>query len=565
MHVNISGPADGEEMSAGTLNSIMPSELLNRKNWLGQVSYYRKPTGAVLYEKSTGGTGTSPPVEVFGRFNPMPLSWEGTPWRLSQYDQFFSLSYGSSLNQLLGASGQSIEASSGRRGYWGKAYDASGSSLLPMVAIPSAPPLSLATFRHAALGLYGFEPLHPIGNSLSNPYLPGNLLADKVDYLSYGPDRTDTGAPWCFDSSWLINNSLWDRYFLSGIAPEYSIGASGYIMAASSATTGIKETLTRFFSLNPANAKANPTLSPLISVSNAAAEPITDLSKTDGYKKMAAYAVIDGAFNVNSTSTRAWAALLSANRDLVVRVINPASNNAANDSRSGIPFPKAASIHGTSDNPWQGFRRLSAKEIWDNKGTDDSTDDTGLAAEIVKQVKLRGPFQSISNFVNRSLTNDENGYWGAVQAAIQAAGLNQSVRPEGVTPDYKATTRAVGHFRNESPSTGSTSADINGSITQADILEPIASRLSARSDTFRIRAYGEAKSGGTTARAYCEAVIQRRPEYLDPSSTTGNEPWDDTTFQSTLSPGGKTLTNLNKTFGRRFSIVQFRWLSSNEI
>ena len=59
---------------------------------------------------------------------------------------------------------------------------------------------------------------------------------------------------------------------------------------------------------------------------------------------------------------------------------------------------------------------------------------------------------------------------------------------------------------------------IAGSITQANVLRALAPRLSARSDTFRIRAYGEVRdsSDNIIAMAMCEAVVQRLPEYVDP-------------------------------------------------
>ena len=50
-------------------------------------------------------------------------------------------------------------------------------------------------------------------------------------------------------------------------------------------------------------------------------------------------------------------------------------------------------------------------------------------------------------------------------------------------------------------------------INQANILLPLAPKLSARSDTFRIRAYGEVRDADDNiiASATCEAVVQRCP------------------------------------------------------
>ena len=88
-------------------------------------------------------------------------------------------------------------------------------------------------------------------------------------------------------------------------------------------------------------------------------------------------------------------------------------------------------------------------------------------------------------------------------------------------------------------------------LTQGDVLQIIGPTLAARSDTFVIRAYGDAvdASGRVTATAWCEAVVQRTPEPLAPDAT-GINPRD---------------AGLPGDLGRRFSICSFRWLSREEI
>lgn len=82
--------------------------------------------------------------------------------------------------------------------------------------------------------------------------------------------------------------------------------------------------------------------------------------------------------------------------------------------------------------------------------------------------------------------------------------------------------------------------------------------LSAHDDTFIIRAYGESKhsvTGETESSAWCEAIVQRRADYVDSVA-------DD----STVMPSESTLTSeINKRFGRRFSVISFRWLSSDDV
>ncbi|MFP6865619.1 MAG: hypothetical protein VCA35_06720 [Roseibacillus sp.] len=69
---------------------------------------------------------------------------------------------------------------------------------------------------------------------------------------------------------------------------------------------------------------------------------------------------------------------------------------------------------------WSGYRRLDHDDI------------TRLATAIVEQVKLRGPFQSVTEFVNRRVEDSEFGLQGALQAAITMSGINQDFRSTGI-------------------------------------------------------------------------------------------------------------------------------------
>jgi hypothetical protein len=100
---------------------------------------------------------------------------------------------------------------------------------------------------------------------------------------------------------------------------------------------------------------------------------------------------------------------------------------------------------------------------------------------------------------------------------------------------------------------GYRSTGIPGWLTQADVLQVIGAAISARSDTFRIRTCGEAvdAAGKVIARAYCEAIVQRIPDYVDPANAATQR--------------GTQLNALNTLHGRQFKIVSFRWLSPREI
>jgi hypothetical protein len=82
-----------------------------------------------------------------------------------------------------------------------------------------------------------------------------------------------------------------------------------------------------------------------------------------------------------------------------------------------------------------------------------------------------------------------------------------------------------------------TDAGIN-SPTGDQVLDQLESVLAVRSDTFRLRAFGESlnpATNATEATAYCEAIVQRTPELID------------------------------ATLGRRFVIIYFRWLGPDDI
>jgi hypothetical protein len=419
-----------------------------------------------------------------------------------------------------------------------------------MLNIPSSPLLSLAAFSHANLTIGAHQPFRPVGNSWAS------LFVSPVS-----PYGQLIGMSWmqatASDSSWLLNDALFDRYYLSGIATDFTIG--GAISGSGYSPVGtLSDTLTHFFSADYQAAQANPVLAPHLPEGTTSVQAVAALAANDGYKKMGAYSLIDGVFNVNSTSVAAWEAFLRGNRNLSVDY----AHGSGSDSKSGSPFPSSTSPSAEgngADAYWSGFSRLSDPDI------------NRLATEIVEEVKLRGPFMSLSDFVNHRVGSPKNNathYMGALQAAIEDANINVSVKAGagGVTPEYGNLSKYMPdvdpQYTNRKTSTG-----IPTDITQADLLLPLAPRMTARSDTFRIRSYGEVRStvgSSVTSQAVCEAVVQRIPEYVDPDTDpTNNEPWDEA-FDP-LSPSASALNALNQQFGRRFKVVSFRWLASDEI
>lgn len=276
--------------------------------------------------------------------------------------------------------------------------------------------------------------------------------------------------------------------------------------------------------------------------------------------------LINGTFNINSTSVAAWASLLYSMMDVDVGAGDTTSGSAAFSRFAASPGPafEVGSDDYASPAAYLGYRRLSPSEIWNQNGTpNDRSDDTGLAVEIVRQVQARGPFLSLSDFVNRALVSEgtdslNHGKSGALQQAILNAGLNQDMGTPTDDPSWVdgpgELVAGTGFFElHPNNATGHSNHGAPGILTQADILARVGSVLQPRSDTFKIRAQGIlGTTDNPTARAWCEVTVQRIPEYVD---SANNAPGD---LPANLSP-------MNVAFGRKFRILSFRWLSEEEI
>jgi len=532
--------------------------LMKPADWSGQVYPNQAP-----WHKAFKGRN---PVEVFSRFNPMPMIVNKDAFKAATPNMVFNFISDQSANNLINNNGLNFSTSA-RNAFWGESYDSSGQTSVPMSNIPSSPLLSLVDFSDANLGTMAEEPFKAVGNSehsaMISPIAPYGIVN-----TAGGAQTIGTGI----DLSWLLNDALFDRYFLSGIVPEYTIGTGGY-----NATGSLSDTLHRFYgmdpidptqSVDPDTAQASPVMEPYTPADKTAEGIVAELletalddatNATPGYKKMAAYSLLKGGFNINCTDANTWAAFLrGTNNELGVK-----SYDGSIDSRSVgyLGFPQSNSpspAAGTAaKQTWTGWSRLSLADEINN-----------LAAELANQVKKRGPFMSVSDFVNHKVSGDTNGDGiinnnditnlhrkGAIQAAIDTMTTNSSVVASagGVATEYG--------WQNTVPNTtlaGNSATGVPGSVTQADVLRVLAPRLTARSDTFRIRGYGEVTDadGNIIAKATCEAVVQRLPEYVDSKTDpTNNEPWDE----------GATLNTMNQAFGRRFEIQSFRWLDDSEV
>jgi len=242
----------------------------------------------------------------------------------------------------------------------------------------------------------------------------------------------------------------------------------------------------------------------------------------------------------------------SGKRIALSRFDTEVSNQEMDDAATGVAMPDGS--YG-----WSGVRFLDDAQL------------KKLAEECVKQVKQRGPFLNFSEFINRRLSNDDLGLKGALQSAIDydnkapdSKSINYRYKQ---TPEFMLTKAALGQnsFSTPEASEGSRLAGIPGYVIQSDLLRPIANTLSVRDDTFRIRTYGDAldASGKVVARVWCEAVVQRMPEYLD-SANDASVPARLMDASGRFSDNS-ALKAANRLFGRKIQVRSFRWLKSSEI
>ena len=333
--------------------------------------------------------------------------------------------------------------------------------------LPRSPLLSIAQFKHANLNNFAHGPAYILGNSYASPQvgrhkmwtrfnsvkmevdgspniqalvnefnfsyqLPGGRYV-PIRLFPWNENRWNTGngairdenaandhQNVTYDHSYYANYTLFDGYFLTGHEGD------DYTTIPNNIEPG-----ERFLPFR------NPRLVPYIRkdwVENGKWK-LTEydqrqlvkvgLSKNEDlrYQSLAGDILLEGAFNVNSTSVNAWVAHLTALKGIKV----PGSSMSPNET----PFPRF--FDEIDENSWNKICTLDDSEVRD------------LAKSLVKQIKLRGPFLSYADFVNRRILveskphplNDHFTKWsketrdstlglrGPIQAAIADSQINQ--------------------------------------------------------------------------------------------------------------------------------------------
>jgi hypothetical protein len=354
------------------------------------------------------------------------------------------------------------------------------------------------------------------------------------------------------DMAWACNDALWDRYFFSGI--NWGGGSSGRLGISPPYTTQ-DEAIDALLAADPD--APLPLQNPRIRLFRRDLTPEEETELFD-YRTLADHLAIFGGFNINSTSVEAWRAVLSSLRNAEVQWIerngNSRNRTVSNAfSRFLLPVTEAGDTFGA-------FHELSDAQI------------RQLAEAMVVQVQTRGPFMGLADFVNRRLSTrringTDVGAVGALQAAIEDAGLNQSVGGVPSAPNVENVTYQV----NGTSRRLSTYAGTTDYVLQGDVLNALGGIISARSDTFVVRAYGsvEDENGNTVSEAWCEATVQRTPDWIEdtelastrdipPASRSGGPVY-------AMVEENPTFPEVNRLFGRQFQLRSFRWLGRDDI
>jgi hypothetical protein len=347
------------------------------------------------------------------------------------------------------------------------------------------------------------------------------------------------------DHSYLANQALWDDWFLSSIAPQTAPAFTNKRPQKQVATeflNGEKPLPNSRYRAALGGQQPDVVLAQLFSGT---------APSTAAAQKVAALLSADGMFNVNSTSVQAWKTLLGGLKQRPVSVRGSSGSDEKTESTEVpvvslfVPEDKVADNDDADDlldsAQWGGRRELKEEEIDE------------LAKAIVREVRKRGPFLSLADFVNRRPGNDKSiARAGAIQSALDSkeVAINEAYNTGNRASNPGGQGRGYAFPEAEQ---GPAAYGIPGVVKQADILTPIAPYLSARSDSFLIRAYGDCVDGDgkILARAWCEAEVQRGVDFVD----SVDEP---TKAIAQLQP-------INQSFGRRYRVTSFRWLHQDEV
>ncbi len=467
-----------------------------------------------------------------------------------------------------------------------------------------------------------------------NIYYARNASGNVVTSTTSGVSVTGTNY---FDISYLLNTALWDGFYFSGI-PQVTRAQGGPVQSVNPrlqfAAGVVPNDQQLALAERTAKASAPDALNSSLRIPKefaAARYLMTDgafninstsieawIAVLSGLRKRSASAY-DSPGNIIAATTAATSGSTSYPRTLYQQRFSSGDreNTQTFSSYAGYrrltdaqivalattlvqeirlrgPFPSLASfvnrsgITGTST----ATRPIVMGGI-ENGGTSGATIPGYMATEAAT-IQVAGPLQMAIDRAGINITTLASPLLtGSYSLAITArpnflmntnggagSGPDRNSTPYAdVLPKVTISASMTSHSNVPAPGEGvalSRSTGIPGWLTQADILQAIGPNLSARSDTFVIRAYGDAvdmvntvsgsvKPSDIEARAWCEAVVQRFPDYIDPSDAASAHPSTHNSDVSSFLGMPQQLKLINQVYGRRYRIVSFRWLSKEEI
>jgi hypothetical protein len=420
-------------------------------------------------------------------------------------------------------------------GSYGPSFISSvGKSTILLYDLPRHPIVSMGDFKNLVFSWNEDTSPRPIGAS----WPIGTIKDLDKTFIPVGSSDSAFNIGAGCDASYHYNDTLFDSYFLSGIPSKDR---------DKNVTFPYQQSLTNAYVAEGsplANTQlvyyGKPTATELLE------QTVSESGKVaDAFEAAASHLLIDTPFNVNSTSSIAWQAVLSGFRNQVVQGVDSGKSKSYTDD--GTPYIDHFVPSGKKDDLYAGHRRLSDEQL------------NNFSENLVEEIRDRGVAKSLGSFINRDLAGAGNNLkMSRIDEAIVNAEINSSSETVATTiwqsdiypldaPGYKPAAHAFGNSIVKEAGAG-----LPGYFKQQDILRPLAPVMTTRGDTFIIRAYGESIDPITksvTGRAWCEVTLQRNPDYL-------NEETPAWTFPPTDAISSK--------FGRSFSIIDFRWLNSED-
>ena len=473
-------------------------------------------------------------------------------------------------------------------GYFHDLDEVHGAEMQPeenavLFEVPTSPMLSVLQFRHANLNDYSHGPTYALGNSYATPQVARYKTWGRVKAISWDPEGGITfdipnneSASQQWKQAFQVSTSPWEWFiaefnlYMPSLAPVRNVDAQnehqnttldhsyyanralldGFLMSGVGhgewAPKTPEQLKQKHETLEPGQrlySFRNPRLLtymrdndlPETSYGDLSDDVLTTDEASFRFQTLASDLLLDGAFNINSTSVDAWISHLTALKGKTV----PTASGSYPSTVTTVP----RFLNVPEQNSWNKIASLTDDEV------------VLLAYCLVEQIKLRGPFLSFADFTNRRIigtpvnliphritdwgnkaqeTRDSIlGLRGAVQAAIAEAKLNSS---------NSGTSSPENPFIPTIPDRRFTGSK----LVASPFLPP--SQMNFISSEFGLPAFCSfPPKGSRPGDPFAQYKILSQPEYL--SHTYANfEPQQELSYVSMTSELGQGITEVDNFF-----------------